>query len=96
MSATPDTSPGRRSIARILLDHGRVTQEQADKAVAIQAQSGQPLGQILVEAGTITRLELASALAEQWSDSGVPLAPPLGLSLSGSSPALEPFEGIPL
>ena len=92
MSAIPDTSLGRRSIGEILLEHGYVTKEQVDAAVAEQAQSGRPLGQILVEAGSITRLELASALAEQWSDSGAPIAPPVGLALSGSVPALEPFE----
>jgi len=92
MSAIPDTSLGRRSIGEILLEHGYVTKEQVDTAVAEQAQTGRPLGQILVESGTITRLELASALAEQWSDSGAPIAPPVGLALSGTVPALEPLE----
>lgn len=92
MSAIPDTSLGRRSIGEILLEHGYVTQEQVDSATAMQLESDRPLGQILVEAGTITRLELASALAEQWSDSGAPIAPPLGLSLSGTVPTLEPSE----
>jgi hypothetical protein len=94
MSAMPDTSLGRRSIGEILLEHGYVTKEQVDEANALQLESGRPLGQILVEAGTITRLELASALAEQWSDSGAPIAPPDGLSLSGTLPALEPFEPV--
>ncbi len=93
MSAIPDTTLGRRSIGEILLEHGYVTQEQVDAAVAEQAQTGRPLGQILVESGSITRLELASALAEQWSDSGAPIAPPVGLSLSGTVPGLEPLEG---
>lgn len=89
MSAVPDTSLGRRTIGEILLEHGFVTKEQIDEATALQLESGRPLGQILVEAGTITRLELASALAEQWSDSGAPIAPPIGLTLSGSVPPLE-------
>ena len=92
MSAIPDTSLGRRSIGEILLEHGYVTKEQVDAAVAEQAQTGRPLGQILVESGTITRLELASALAEQWSDSGAPIAPPVGLTLSGTVPGLESLE----
>jgi hypothetical protein len=92
MSAIPDTSLGRRSIGEILLEHGYVTKEQVDAAVAEQAQTGRPLGQILVESGTITRLELASALAEQWSDSGAPIAPPVGLTLSGTVPTLEPLD----
>ena len=96
MSAVPDTSLGRRTIGEILLEHGYVTKEQVDEATAVQAETGRPLGQILVEAGTITRLELASALAEQWSDSGAPIAPPVGMALSGSGPALglsEPSAG---
>jgi hypothetical protein len=87
----PETSLGRRSIGEILLEHGYVTKEQVEEATALQSGSDRPLGQILVEAGSITRLELASALAEQWSDSGAPIGPPEGLSLSGSVPALEPF-----
>ncbi|MEP6892424.1 MAG: hypothetical protein ABI927_01475, partial [Gaiellaceae bacterium] len=46
-----------------------MTDAQLDEAANVQARTGKPLGQVLVEAGTITRLELASALAEQWSDS---------------------------
>ncbi len=46
-----------------------------------QEKTGQPLGQILVDLGVITRLELASALAEQWSDQSasiklLPIPPP--------------------
>jgi hypothetical protein len=72
----PDTSLGRRSIGEILLEHGHVTREQIDEAEALAADNGRPVGQILVESGAITRLELASALAEQWSDTGAPIAPP--------------------
>ena len=95
MSAIPDTTLGRRSIGEILLEHGYVTKEQVDEAVSVQAQTGRPLGQILVEAGTITRLELASALAEQWSDSGAPIAPPVGLSLSGTVPVARAVRRLP-
>jgi hypothetical protein len=58
---------GNRSIGEILLEHGFVTQDQLDAAAALQARSDKPLGQILVETEAITRLELATALAEQWS-----------------------------
>ena len=39
-----------------------------------RSRRGQPLGQILVQQGAITRLELASALAEQWSDQSVSIS----------------------
>ncbi len=83
----PDTSLGRRSIGEILLEHGHVTREQIDEAEALAADSGSPVGQILVESGAITRLELASALAEQWSDTGAPIAPPG--SISGTISTLD-------
>jgi len=63
------TGTERRTIGDILLSHGYVTARQLDDAAEAQQRTGKPLGQVLVEAGAITRLELASALAEQWSDS---------------------------
>ena len=74
MSVAPATEPGadesggKRRIGDILLELGFVTDEALSKATEEQDRTGQPLGQILVEQGAITRLELASALAEQWSD----------------------------
>ena len=57
-----------RRIGDILLELGFVGEEALAKAAVEQERSGLPLGQILVEQGAITRLELASALAEHWSD----------------------------
>ena len=70
-TAAAEASPASgRTIGEILLARSLVTDEALDEAMAIQRETGKPLGQILVEAGTITRLELASALAEQWGDAG--------------------------
>jgi hypothetical protein len=97
----PDTSLGRRSIGEILLEHGHVTREQIDEAEALAADNGRPVGQILVESGAITRLELASALAEQWSDTGAPIAPPgsIGGTISTldlpASPAADSDAPVP-
>jgi chromosome segregation ATPase len=66
----------RRTVGDILLARGYISQAQLEHAVATQHQTGKPLGQVLVEAGAITRLELASALAEQWSDTATWLGPP--------------------
>jgi DNA repair exonuclease SbcCD ATPase subunit len=68
-SATVSTGAERRTIGAILRSHGYVTDAQLEQAARVQASTGKPLGQVLVEAGAITRLDLASALAEQWSDS---------------------------
>lgn len=58
----------RRTIGDFLLAQGFVSEEALATAAAEQERTAQPLGQILVQNGVITRLELASALAEQWSD----------------------------
>ena len=65
----------RRTIGDILLAHGFVSEEALAEATALQERSAEPLGQILVQAGAITRLELASALAEQWSDPSASITP---------------------
>ena len=64
-----DTALDRgRRIDDILLELGFASEESLAKARIEHEKTGQPLGTILVEQGAITRLELASALAEQWSD----------------------------
>jgi DNA repair exonuclease SbcCD ATPase subunit len=72
--AAPRPSP-QRTIGEILLANGYVDQEHLDRALERQQETGLPLGQILVEAGAITRLELASALAVQWSDMPIAVRP---------------------
>ncbi len=75
--AAPATSPAsdgapvepllRRPIGEIFVDRGFVTDDQLQKAVEVQSKTGQRIGEVLVEQGSLTRLDLASALAEQWS-----------------------------
>lgn len=79
----------RPTIADILLAHGFVDDDALTAALEEASRTRQPLGQILVEAGAITRLELASALAEQWSDpsSSSPALPRAAPPPSERSPA---------
>lgn len=83
----------RPTIGDVLLSHGFVDADTLAGAAEEQERTGQPLGQILVERGAITRLELASALAEQWAEApGRPSAEPV----SGSpvaAPAWSPAAG---
>ncbi len=84
--------PVKRRIGDILLEGGFASEAEVARAVAEQEQTGQPLGQILVQHSVITRLELASALAEQWSDqsllvAGPPAGSPDGPAGSGSRTA---------
>jgi len=85
----------RPTIGDILLSHGFVDAVTLAEAAEAQEKTGQPLGQILVERGAITRLELASALAEQWAEaptSGRPSAEPVNGS-SLSAPTWTPPAG---
>ena len=74
--SAPDAATDRQTVGDILLARGYISEDQLEQAIASQQRSGKPLGQVLVEAGAITRLELASALAEQWSDTASWLGPP--------------------
>ncbi|MFD1719538.1 glycosyltransferase [Georgenia deserti] len=53
-------------IGDILVDRGLATPEQIEDALARQRSEGGTLGQQLVTAGVLTRLELYGALADQW------------------------------
>ncbi len=67
-------------VGSLLIAAGAVDEEKLDEARRRSAETGQPLGPILVEMGAISRLELASALADQWSDSPAQILPPPGVA----------------
>ena len=55
---------GRR-LGRILTKMGKVTRDQVQEALAMQAKNRQPIGQLLVELGYITQDDVNLALAAQ-------------------------------
>jgi hypothetical protein len=55
----------KRPIGSIFVEKGFVTQDQLDEALREQQQSGQRLGEILVERGHISRIDLASVIGNQ-------------------------------
>ena len=57
----------RRPIGEIFVELGFVTDDQLDAALVVQGETGARIGEVLVEQGSLSRLDLASALAEQWS-----------------------------
>jgi DNA repair exonuclease SbcCD ATPase subunit len=67
-------------VGSLLIAAGAVDVEKLDEARRRSTETGQPLGPILVEMGAISRLELASALADQWSDSPAQILPPPGVA----------------
>jgi hypothetical protein len=63
---TPDTVRLRRPIGQIFVEFGFITAAQLDAALEVQRATGARIGEILVEQGSLDRLDLASALAEHW------------------------------
>jgi len=55
-------------IGSLFVEKGLITQEQLDLALAEQQTTGERLGEILVERFGVSRLDLASTLAEQWAE----------------------------
>jgi hypothetical protein len=68
MSA-PQPLPSRL-IGALFVERGLVSESQIRIALEIQNETGQQLGQILVERFGVSRRELASVVAEQWAKLG--------------------------
>ncbi|MDR7496624.1 MAG: hypothetical protein QN174_06675, partial [Armatimonadota bacterium] len=54
------------TLGQILLQHGFITQQQLDEALAIQTRTGERIGKILRDTGAVTEVELAKGMASQW------------------------------
>ena len=54
----------RQRLGDVLLQHGLVTREQLDEALARHRGSGRRLGEVLLSLGAITREQLTWALSE--------------------------------
>ena len=74
-AASARTAP--RRLGDILLQQGGITAEQLAEAVKLQDETGQRVGQILVEQGRIGEAALLRALGEQLGMPCVPLRPGL-------------------
>jgi len=58
-------------MGEMLIERRLITQSQLDTALEEQREKGGKLGEVLVEMGYMTRIELAGAISEQWTDRGV-------------------------
>jgi len=65
--AVDPATAGKRPIGEIFVERGLVTASQLEQALEEQRKTGGRLGEILVATGKLSRLELASALADQWA-----------------------------
>jgi hypothetical protein len=59
-----------RLIGALFVERGLVSESQIRVALEIQRETGQQLGQVLVERFGVSRRELASVVAEQWAKLG--------------------------
>ena len=59
-----------RLIGALFVERGLVSESQVRVALEIQRETGQQLGQVLVERFGVSRKELASVVAEQWAKLG--------------------------
>jgi hypothetical protein len=57
-----------RLIGAIFVEKNLITTEQLERALQLQAETGDRLGEIVVAEFGVARLELASVLAEQWAE----------------------------
>ncbi len=56
----------RRLIGEIFVDLGMIDEEQLHRALEAQRGTGARLGEILIEQGSVSRTDLAGALAAHW------------------------------
>src|SRR5712691_9805376 len=62
------TAVASRLIGDIFVDEGLITDEQLVQALEEQQTTGERLGEVLIARFGVSRLELASALAEQLAE----------------------------
>ena len=60
-----DNCGDRTLLGALLSQQGEVTNDEVDQALTTQVENGDPLGEILVEKGAVSRPVLDRALAEQ-------------------------------
>jgi len=77
-------SVAARLIGSLFVERGLASESQIALALEIQDETGQQLGEILVERFGVSRGEIATVIAEQWQDIGRSSGPGLEASLSES------------
>ena len=97
---TPAEVQIRRPLGEIFVELGFISSDQLDAALDTQRETGARIGEILVEQGSLTRLDLASALAEQWSAlqklrPPAPVAEPTALAERQPATSTAPAEPEP-
>jgi len=79
----------RRSLGDSLINAGLVTKHQVDEALAIQAKTGEKLGNVLVQLGMISETDLLRTLS---ADAGIPFLTEQDLAPQADAVALLPVD----
>ncbi len=85
---TGDDSSGLRiqRLGEILIERGKIEQEDLDRALELQQERGDKLGKTLVDMGLIAQRDMLAALSDQL---GIPL-----IAIEGAPPAVPELEGL--
>ena len=85
----------RRPIGGIFVELGLITNDQLQSALDVQRATGARLGEILVEQGSLSRLDLAGALAAHWEPQVVgPTGPTPASNESQASADAEELDAL--
>jgi len=66
--AKPMEPAAKRRLGDIFVERGLINGAQLEEALSVQRESGGKLGEVLVELGFVTRVELAGVIVEQWDE----------------------------
>ena len=88
----PATNESWRRLGDIFVERGFVTPEQLEQALVRQRETGERVGEALVAQGSISKFELAGALAEQASALDLAAAEKAAAEQAATTPAPAPAE----
>ena len=92
LRAAMSGDPSGIDVGAILFATNIVDEETLAEARKRSRATGQPVGPVLVEMGAVTRLELASALADQWSDSPALILPAANSRDKSGNPEVDDLK----
>jgi hypothetical protein len=78
----PETPLRTLRLGEILIERGKIQQEDLERALEIQLERGDKIGKIMVDMGLIAQRDMLSALSDQL---GVPL-----ITIEGAAPPNAP------
>ena len=88
-AAVAEAPRGRGRLGEILMADGMITQEDLDRALARQRETGQILGRVLTDMGLVTQADLLAALTSQYGLIVTPDGPPSGAVHAAGPEMLE-------